>query len=603
VEKYVAALEDGSLPEAEFRWQGANRIHIRTEASPGQAISVQVTHHPGWHAKANGTSRQIEADGLGLMWLEPRCSGPCDVQLEYDGGAELRIDPANSNHMIIGVDGGIYATRDRGVNWEHLNDIAIAQAYQVGYDMARPYHVCSGFQDNGSAWGPSATRNVNGMLNSDWVEVLVGDGFHCQPDQSDSGLVYIESQDGGLLRLNFATHERVGIVPHPKSGAEPYRFEWDAPIEISSHDPKTIYFAAQFLFKSTDRGDSWTTISPDLTTGVDRNQASILGKLPKDGILSKNYGVSWYPCITRIGESPVDANVLWVGTQDGNLSVTRDGGKTWRNVAGRVPGVPQGTYVNGIEPSRLGAGAAYVVFDGHRGDDYAIYTFFTGDYGDTWQSVAGDLPPRTGTARVVREDPRNPNLLFLGTEFGAWVSFDKGKEWAPLGSNFPAVRVDDIKIHPREHDLILATHGRALWILDDIGSLETIGTAVPSELTLFDIRPAISWRQFETSSGVEAQKPLAAPNPSYGATITYSLPQATKERPAITVLDAQGSVYDLYKTGIEAERRLGALKTSLTAATGAWKAENAAPVPEAARNQAEELARETVAAPACYHNR
>jgi hypothetical protein len=268
-----------------------------------------------------------------------------------------------------------------------------------------------------------------------------------------------------------------------------------------------------------------------------------------------------------------------------------------------VPGVPQGTYVNGIEPSRLGAGAAYVVFDGHRGDDYAIYTFFTGDYGDTWQSVAGDLPPRTGTARVVREDPRNPNLLFLGTEFGAWVSFDKGKEWAPLGSNFPAVRVDDIKIHPREHDLILATHGRALWILDDIGSLETIGTAVPSELTLFDIRPAISWRQFETSSGVEAQKPLAAPNPSYGATITYSLPQATKERPAITVLDAQGSVYDLYKTGIEAERRLGALKTSLTAATGAWKAENAAPVPEAARNQAEELARETVAAPACYHNR
>jgi len=196
------------------------------------------------------------------------------------------IDPANSNHMLIGVDGGIYITRDRGVNWNHVNDIAIGQAYQAGYDMAKPYHVCAGYQDNGSWWGPSAVRNVNGILNSDWVEVLVGDGFHCQPDLADSNLVYIESQDGSLLRMNFATHERASIAPQPKPGDPPYRFEWNAPIEISSHDAKTVYFGAQYLFKSTDRGDHWSVISPDLTTNVDRNTIPILGKaVAKDKIL------------------------------------------------------------------------------------------------------------------------------------------------------------------------------------------------------------------------------------------------------------------------------------------------------------------------------
>jgi photosystem II stability/assembly factor-like uncharacterized protein len=466
------------------------------------------------------------------------------------------IDPANSNHMIIGVDGGMYATRDRGVNWDHLNDIPIGQAYQVGFDMARPYHVCSGYQDNGSWWGPSAVRNVNGILNSDWVEVLVGDGFHCQPDQADSNLVYVESQDGSLLRLNFATHERANIVPQTKQGEPPYRFEWDAPIEISSHDAKTIYFGAQYLFKSTDRGDNWSRISPDLTTNVDRNTIPILGKLAKDHILSRNYGVTWYPCITRISESPVDTNVVWVGTQDGNLQVTRDGGKTWGNVADRT-GAPKGTYVSGIETSRLGAGSAYVTFDGHRGDDFHIYALYTSDFGQTWQPVSGNLPGSAGTARVIREDPRNQNLLFIGTEFGAYVSFDRGKQWELLGSNFPRVRVDDIKIHPREHDLIVATHGRSLWILDDITPLEEMSRAARQEMTLFDLRPATSYRQIETSSGQEGQKPFAALNPPYGAVISYTLPKPTKDKVAITILDAQGKVVrELEGTGYEGLNRI-----------------------------------------------
>jgi photosystem II stability/assembly factor-like uncharacterized protein len=467
------------------------------------------------------------------------------------------IDPANSNHMLIGVDGGIYITRDRGVNWAHLNDIAIGQAYQVGYDMAQPYDVCAGYQDNGSWWGPSGKRSVNGILNSDWLEVLVGDGFHCQPDHADSNLIYIESQDGSLLRFNLATHERANIVPHPKAGDPPYRFEWNAPIEISFHDPKTIYFGAQYLFKSSDRGDTWTTISPDLTTNADRNTIPILGKLHEDHILSRNYGVTWYPTITRIGESPIDANVVWVGTQDGNLQVTRDGGNTWKNVADHVPGVPKGTYVSGIEGSRLGPGSAYVTFDGHRADDFKVNAFYTSDFGQTWESVAGNLPPSTGTARVIREDPRSNNLLFLGTEFGGYVSFDRGKGWEPFGSNFPLVRVDDIKIHPRDHDLIIATHGRALWILDDITPLEQMSRAARQEMTLFDLRNATSYRQLETTSGQEGQRPFAAANPPYGAVISYTLPKATKDKVSITILDAQGKVVrELEGTGFEGLNRV-----------------------------------------------
>jgi photosystem II stability/assembly factor-like uncharacterized protein len=453
------------------------------------------------------------------------------------------IDPANSEHMIVGVDGGIYVTRNRGLDWEHLNDIAIGQAYQVGYDMAEPYHVCSGFQDNGSWWGPSATRNVNGVLNSDWMEVLVGDGFHCQPDQENSNLVYIESQEGSLLRLNLATHERANIVPQPKNGEGPYRFEWNAPVIISAHDPKTLYFGAQYLFRSTDRGDTWTTISPDLTTGADRNKLPILGKLPEDHILSRNYGVTWYPCITRISESPVDAKVLWVGTQDGNLQVTRDGGKTWRNVSARVPGTPKGTYVAGIEASHSGAGAAYAVFDGHRDDDFALHVLFTNDYGETWQSATGNLPTGAGTAHVIREDPVTANLLFLGTEFGAYVSLNKGKEWSKLESNFPNVRVDDIKIHSRDHDLILATHGRSLWILDDISSLEQMADSTSlSTLQLFNMRTAISWRRIETSSGAEGQHPFSGANPPYGAIVDYYLAQQPAEKVIVSVLNGKGEI-------------------------------------------------------------
>lgn len=452
------------------------------------------------------------------------------------------IDPANSGHMIIGVDGGIYVSRDLGLNWQHLNQIPIGQAYQVGYDMDQPYHVCAGYQDNGTSWGPSRTRDINGIQNSDWMDVLGGDGFHCQPDENDSNLVFVESQDGTLLRLKISTHEWANVVPQPKPDEEPYRYEWNAPMIVSSQ-PGRIYFGAQYLFRSDDRGDSWTRISPDLTTGVDRTKLSILGKSLSSPILARNYGVSWYPCITRISESPLNPDVLWVGTEDGNLQVTRDGGKTWKNTAERLPGSTKGLYVSGIEASRLGNGAAYVVLDGHRSDDFASHVYYTSDFGETWQSVTGDLPEKGGVARVVREDPVNTDLLFLGTEFGAYVSLDRGAHWSLMTGKLPTVRVDDIKIHPREHDLILATHGRALWILDDISPLEKAGTlSSGKEIELFGIRPAITFRQIEMRGAMDANLPFRGDNPPYGALITYRLREKAKTPVTVKVLDSEGKV-------------------------------------------------------------
>src|SRR5262245_45327245 len=449
------------------------------------------------------------------------------------------IDPANSNHMIIGVDGGVYVSRNGGNDWDHLNQMPLGQIYQVGYDMSRPYRVCAGFQDNGSMCGPAANRHTNGMTNSDWMRVIAGDGFHTQPDPADANIVYVEAQEGQLRRLNLTTHEWASIAPVPQETDPPYRFYWNSPFILSTHDPKTIYFGAQYVFKSTDRGDSWTAISPDLTTNVDRNTLPIMGVLPKDQTVSRGYGVTWYPCVIRIAESPRDAQVLWAGTDDGNLQVTRDGGKTWKNVVAGVPGIAKGSYVSGIEASRTAAGAAYVVFDTHRADDFKPYIFRTDDYGATWKPVSGDLPRNNGSVRVVREDPVNASLLFAGTEFGAYVSYDRGEHWLLLGANLPTVRVDDIQIHPRERDLILATHGRSVWVLDDLTPLEQLTPARSTELTLFDIRPAVSWRMFGPTNAQQGTKIFSAPNPPEGALVSYYLKSAT-EHVRVTVSDRDG---------------------------------------------------------------
>ena len=390
------------------------------------------------------------------------------------------IDPNNSDHILSGNDGGIWLTYDSGRSWRHLNNVAIAQFYEVAYDFQKPYHVCGGLQDNYSWCGPSSTTQQDGIGNEDWITVEGGDGFYNRIDPTDPNIIYAESQDGNLSRRDLRTSENKSIRPQEDNDQAPrYRFQWNSPLMISPHDPKTIYYGGNHLFKSTDRGDTWVRLGEDLTTNADRNKMTILGKEITRDTLSRHDGVAAWPCITAIAESPVKAGVLWVGTDDGNVQMSNDGGKTWSNVVSHITGLPKGGYVSRIEPSYKDPGTAYITFDNHRSADYAIYIFMTKNYGDSFSKITSGIPPEAGTVHVIREDPVNMNLLFAGTEFGMFVTFDRGASWHRMKNGLPTVPVFDIQIHPREHDLILATHGRAVWIMDNITALEQMTSADP----------------------------------------------------------------------------------------------------------------------------
>jgi photosystem II stability/assembly factor-like uncharacterized protein len=451
----------------------------------------------------------------------------------------LWIDPADSNHLLAGTDGGIHVTWDRGRSWDYINTVPLAQFYELAYDMRRPYSVCGGLQDNGSWCGPSRTLYTQGIANEDWFRIGGGDGFHAAVDPTDADTVYTESQDGNVQRMDLRTNERRVIRPEPSAG-ERYRFNWNSPIAISPHDPKTIFYGGDRLFISHDRGDSWTQ-TVDLTNAAARDKMTIFSKAAKD-FLSRNDGVVHFGTITTLAESPLKAGVLWAGTDDGNLQVSRDGGVTWTNVAGKVPGVPKGTYVSRVEASRSGEGTAYVAFDGHRSDDYRVHLFRTDDYGQTWRSVAGNLP--TGwTVHVVREHPKNATLLFAGTENGLWASWDRGGQWVRLKAKLPTVPVFDVQIHRRDDDLIVATHGRGVFILDDASVLAGLNPdTLGADVRLFNPPPATQYRVYN-HKGNTGHQAFLAPNPPDGVVLTYALKTkpAEKDDVKIVVKDASGT--------------------------------------------------------------
>lgn len=453
------------------------------------------------------------------------------------------INPASSDHMLLGSDGGIHLSYDRGRSWDFVNTLPLAQFYEVAVDNQRPYHVYGGLQDNGSWSAPSRTLYRQGIANDEWTRVGGGDGFYTVPDPSDPDVVYVESQDGNLARLHRASGQRRVIRPEPKAD-EKYRFNWNSPILVSQHDPRTLYYGGNRVFASSDRGESWSVVSPDLTSSdnVKRDDTAIFGKKAKE-LLSRNDGVVHFGTITTLAESPLRKGVLWAGTDDGNLQVSKDGGSTWTNVAARVPGVPRGTYVSRVEASRSGEGAAYVAFDGHRSNDFAAYLFFTADYGQSWKSVAADLPAG-GTLSVVREHPHDANLLFVGTERGLWLSWDRGGSWSALrGKNFPTVPVDDLQVHPREGDLVLGTHGRGVWILDDAAPLVALPRARGQDLHVFPIRRATAWRLYDHKANT-GHKTFLAQNPPEGALVSFWLgvKPGEKEEATITVKDPAGAV-------------------------------------------------------------
>lgn len=452
------------------------------------------------------------------------------------------INPNNSNHIVQGNDGGINITYDRGVTWDYSNTIPLAQFYEIGVDNSTPYKICGGLQDNNTWCGPSMTFNPRGITNDDWYTIGGGDGFYAQPDPNDPDIVYAESQDGNLLRRNVRTGETKSIRPREEEGEKRYRFQWNSPIVISKYNSNTIYYGGNFLFKSNDRGDNWTKVSPDLTTNMDRNNLPIMGKVPDKNTRSRHDGVQQFPTITTVSESHVNQNVLWVGTDDGNLQVTKDGGASWKNVVEKISGVPKGTYVSRVQASKHNDGTAYVTFDGHRNGDFKVYVYMTSDYGENWKSIVANLPQNNGVANVIREHHRNPNLLFVGTEYGAYFSIDKGGSWTRIKLNLPTVPVDDILVHPRENDLILGTHGRSIWVMDDITPLEQLNNSViNSNVHLFDIRQAYQWRTWNNKP-LTGDKAFLGQNPPNGALVNFYLKSELADRQAvsITIQDSAG---------------------------------------------------------------
>ena len=462
-----------------------------------------------------------------------------DIVQEIHGDHHaIWINAANSDRMIVGSDGGIHISYDRGRTWDFINTLPLAQFYEVGFDMRKPYFVYGGLQDNGSWGAPSATWTSAGITNDEWVRIGGGDGFFTQVDPSDYNTIYAESQDGFLFRFDLRSGESKSIRPEPVDGKETYRFNWNSPILVSPHNPKKVLYGGNRLFISRDRGDNWEA-TPDLTGQTDRDKLPIMGSVPDASTLSRNDGVTHYGTITTVAESPLREGVLYVGTDDGLIQVSRDDGKTWKNVTPLPPSVPKNTYVSRVEASHSSESRVYASLDGHRGNDFSPHVLASEDFGGSWRILSAKLS-EFGTVSVVREDPRNPDLLFIGTERGAFFSLDRGLSWTRIKGNVPLVPVDDIAIHPRDNDLILGTHGRSIWILDDITPLVGLKADVlAAKSYLFDIRPALIFNPY-FHKGDTGHKFFVGSNPPRGALISYWLKEDSKDEAKIIVADAEG---------------------------------------------------------------
>ena len=460
----------------------------------------------------------------------------------------LWVDPADGNHMLIGGDGGVSITWDRGKSWDFRRNIPVGQFYEVDVDNSVPFRICGGLQDNGVWCMPSAVRDRNGIADRDAWNIGGGDGFHALFDPANSNLVLQSSQNGNAAWVNIVTLERQTARPGtgdrpalpPAPAATPYRWNWDTPIIVSTHDPKVWYMGAQYLFKSVDRGSSWQKISGDLTLNANRDTLKMMGSVVPADALSRHDGQTTYGSLTTIGESPLDAKVIYTGSEDGQLQVTRDGGKTWTNITKRLSGVPDQTYVSSVLPSKYKAGRVYVTLDGHYTDDYKPYLFVSDDFGVTWRSLAAGLP-ETSVMRI-REHPTDSHLLVIGHSRGAHFSNDGGATWASLTTNLPTVPVNDLVFQQRDNALVLATHGRGLWVLDDVAPLEALTTtALDTPATLLPI-PHARLMATHTPQAWYGAGEFFAPNPQWDAAISYNLRDAGNGPATITITGANGSV-------------------------------------------------------------
>ena len=444
----------------------------------------------------------------------------------------LWVNPKDSKHVIVGNDGGLYSSKDGGATFAAHRGFVVSQFYGVGVDMRTPYRVYGGLQDNGSWGGPTATHFADGVTLADWRRLLGADGFQAAVDPTDPDTVYVESQYGGLTRVSLRGGAKGPTTkairpPAPKAGAgTANRYNWNAPILLSPHDPKTLYYASQFVFKSTNRGDTWEKISADLSAA------------PKEGLAPSGHTV------LALAESPLKAGVLWAGTDDGKLWVTKDGGKEWTDVSDKLPG-PKARAVAKIECSHFAAGAAMVAIDRHRNDDFKPYIFVTADHGETWKPLANNLPAGA-VVGVVRQSSKDKDVLFAGTELGLYVTFDGGTKWHHVTkSGLPAaVRVDDLVIHPRERELVIGTHGRGIWVMD-IAPLEQLTADVlKADAHLFAVKPA-----YLSKPAARAVAPAAgfkAPNPPSGIPVSFLTTAKSVGKVEVTCTDAKGKRVGVY---------------------------------------------------------
>jgi len=518
----VYATVEGPAPSAQRAAAATENMEAAPAAPPTRGVVAGVSGlykstdgGATWTKQSNTNARPMYFSQLRIDPVNPEriYMAGVGLHLSVDGGRTFEtdaalvthddvhgiwIDPKNPDHVILGNDGGLATSYDMTRTWQFIENVPVGLFYHVGFDMETPYNVCGGMQDNYSWCGPSASRMNRGIFNYDWFQILGGDGFVAIPDLRDSRIVYTESQDGNMVRRNKVTGESKPIRPTPQNvvnatAGEAYRFHWDTPLMLSPNDPGVLLAAANRVFRSSDRGDSWTAVSPDLTKNEKRDSIVTMGLKGSDIAISRNDGISQWPTIVALAESPKQKGVFYTGTDDGTVSMSKDNGATWQNITKNLPGFPAGhAFVSEVVPSRFESGTVYITVDNHRLNDYEPYIWASTDFGATFKSLTATL--KGEVVRTLTEDTRNPDVLYIGTETGIFLTLDRGRTWKRLKANFPTVRVDELTIHPRDNALLVATHGRALWILDHLEPIQEFNVAQKADATLFTPGPSLQWK-------------------------------------------------------------------------------------------------------------
>jgi photosystem II stability/assembly factor-like uncharacterized protein len=520
-------------------------------ANDAQGVFRSTDGGESWEKRSNYVAQGMY---YGEIFADPRDADRVylvDVynQVSDDGGKTFRqlgetnkhvdnhviwIDPADTDHLIVGCDGGVYESHDRGANWEYKANLPVTQFYRVEVDDSSPvYYVYGGTQDNNTLGGPSRTLTRNGAMNSDWFVTWGGDGFHARVEPGNPSIVYSTLQYGVLGRYDRKSGEAVLIQPQEDKGDTPLRWNWDSPLLISPHSPTRLYFAANRLFRSDDRGGTWKPVSPELTRQIDRNALKVMGKVWGADAVAKNQSTSLYGNIVSLDESVKVEHLLYVGTDDGLVQVSEDGGATWRKEA-TFPGVPDTTYVSDLFASTHDASVVYAAFNNHKMGDFKPYLLRSADRGRTWTSIAGDLPAR-GSTWTFMEDPAQRDLWFVGTEFGLFFSKDGGRKWVQLKGGMPTIAVRDLAVQKREGDLVVATFGRGFFVLDDLTPLRVAKPADFDQASMtFPVKPVAGYMPSSPIGGrgkaFLGEALFTAPNPPFGAVFTYYLKDAPKTR-------------------------------------------------------------------------